>query len=1027
MKTCFLSRWLLILLFFIFVPVLLYAQTAKVTGLVQDSEGFPLIGVNVLVKGTTNGGITDFDGNFILSSVSKGAVLVFSYVGYDSKEVIYKGESKLHVVLESSSLLLNEVVAIGYEVKKKSVVTGAISSLNSDELLKARPANAVNALNGRVSGVNVVTNSGQPGSAPKLVIRGVGTNGNSNPLYVIDGLPMDDMNSLNPNDIESMEILKDATSAAIYGARASNGVVLITTKKGKKGKTSLSYDGYYGFSSVQKVPDMCNAEEYMMLMKEFAANDKAEVGNGIHVEPTGHDTDWFDEIFNTAPVTEHNLTATFGSDKGSSLISLNYLNQEGIIGESKSFFKRYTARFNGSYTINKHITVGGNINYTYRDRSGINTGTNGWNPIQYAYNIDPTTPVYDENSGDNLGYGVANTGYGRMWNPLAFMEQSSTGKNVTQHIFGNTYAEVTLLKDLVIRTDFGINHKNIRTRSYSPSYYHDVQNSSDKTTVNQGSNSNSSWQWENILRYKKQFANHNLSILLGTSASEDLYETLSGSRNNLPSEAIGNEWYWYLDAGDVMTATNKGSANPRHSMFSYFGRLSYNFAERYMAEVVVRRDGSSNFGPSNKYATFPGFSLGWNVSNEKFWNVKNFDSLKLRFSWGQNGNERISAFSYTSIIGNKYNYTFGASPTIYVGSAPNSLLNPDVHWETSEQFNVGADMTFFGGMLRGSIDWFKKDTKDLLFQPTLESIRGNDSAYKNMGKISNKGLEMQFTFRKQIGEVALNVSANASYLKNKVVNIGNANGYLDGGLWRETTNVTRMQEGYAMGYFRLYKVLGIFQTPEEVQNYKNDKGVVIQPNAVPGDFIWQDTDGNGVIEEADRIDCGNPWPKWTYGLNLGAEWRGFDFNMFLTGKAGFHVYASWFRSEGYGRANLPTFYLDRWTKEGDNKGVPRLSIKDPNENFIKPSTFFLYDASFLKIGSIELGYSFPQKWIEKVLLTKARVYVTVDNVATFTSYPFMDPEIGDMRGSGNNVLENGMDYGTYPQARTFRFGVSLAF
>ena len=1021
----------LIILLFIWLSSLcglsVSAQTGTVTGNITDSEGFPVIGASVVVKGTTNGVISDMDGNYSLSNISNGTVLLFSFVGLESQEVKYNGQSVINIVMKTSSVLLDEVVAIGYEVKKKSVVTGAISSLNSKEMLKARPTNVVNALNGRVSGVNVVTNSGQPGSAPKLVIRGVGTNGNSNPLYVIDGLPMDDMNSVNPNDIESIEILKDATSAAIYGARAANGVVLITTKKGEEGKTSISYDGYYGFSTVQKKPDMLNALEYTQLMKEFAANDGNEVQNGIVTEPNGIDTDWFDELFNTAPITEHNVTATLGSKQGSSLLSVNYLNQDGIVGEDKSSFERVTARLNSSYNINKFIKVGANINYAYTEKIGVATGTNGWNPIQYAYNIEPTVPVYDPDSDDTFGYGTSTTGYGRTWNPLAFMDESAQGTNITQHLYGNIFAEITLYKDLVFKTDFGVNHKNNRSRSYSPIFYHTPDNKSDKNTISQNSHSNSSWQWENTLRYKKEFGDHNISVLLGTSATEGRYEYINASRNNLPNEALTNEWYWYLNAGDVMTSTNSGSANARHAMFSYFSRLSYNYAEKYMAEFVIRRDGSSNFGPKNKYAVFPGFSLGWNISNEKWWNVKNFDSFKLRASWGQNGNERISAFSYTSIIGNVYNYTFGKTPTVHIGSAPNSLVNENVRWETSEQLNIGADMAFFGGMLRGSIDWFKKDTKDLLFQPTLESIRGNQSAYRNMGKISNQGVEFQLTFNKSFGDVNLTASGNVSYLHNEVVKIGNSNGYLDGGLWRETTNITRMQEGYTMGYFRLYKTLGIFQNWDEVNNYKYPDGTLIQPDAQPGDFIWQDTDGKNGITEADRVDCGNPWPKWTFGMNLGAEWKGWDFNIFLTGKADFNVYAAWFRNEGYGRANLPSFYLDRWQKEGDDNGVPRLSIEDPNGNFQKPSDFYLYDASYLKIGSLELGYSFPQKLITKVLLTKARIYAAIDNVATFTSYPFMDPEVGDMRANGNNVLENGIDYGIYPQARTFRFGVSLSF
>lgn len=447
---------LMCMLILIMFSLPLKAQNGRVSGCITDSDGLPVIGASILVKGTTNGIISDLDGIYVLENVPMESTLIYSFVGYDTQNIVYKGQSTIDVQLKTSAIALDEVVAIGYEVKKKSVVTGAISSIDSDDLLQSKPANAVNALSGRVSGVNVVTNSGQPGSAPKLVIRGVGTNGNSNPLFVIDGLPMDDMNSVNPNDIESMEVLKDATSAAIYGARAANGVVLITTKKGKKGKTSLAYDGYYGFSTVAKKPTMLNDEQYIMLMKEFADNDDMPLAGGVPTAPTGYNTDWFNEILNTAPVTEHNITANFGSDKGSSLLSLNYLDQNGIIGEDASFYKRFSTRLNSSYSINDFLSVGANVNYAYIENSGVATGINGYNPISYAYNIDPTTPVYDENSNDTFGYGVSPVPYSRMWNPIAFMDEAPKNKNITQQFFGNVYAEITFIKDLVFRTDFGI-------------------------------------------------------------------------------------------------------------------------------------------------------------------------------------------------------------------------------------------------------------------------------------------------------------------------------------------------------------------------------------------------------------------------------------------------------------------------------------------------------------------------------------------------------------------------------------------
>lgn len=1003
----------------------MYAQGKTVSGTVKDTDGFTVPGANIIIKGTGNGTISDLDGNYTLSNVAINDVLVFSFVGLEAKEIVFKGQQPLDVVLESSAIALQEVVAIGYGVKKKSVVTGSISSLDADELLKAKPANPVNALNGRVSGVTVIKGSGQPGAVPKLVIRGVGTNGNSSPLFVIDGLPMSDMNSVNPNDIKSMEVLKDATSTAIYGARGANGVVLITTKKGKKGQTSLSYDGYFGWSSVQRRPTMLNTDQYITLMQEFYRNDNLPYPSTMPTKNEGIDTDWLGALFNTAPVTEHNVTATMGSEKGSTLLSLGYLDQNGIMGGDKSYFTRYSVRSNSQYDINDYVTVGANVNYNFIDRNTIGSGKNGFNILQYAFQMDPATPVYDEVNGDSYGYGMSHVPFSRMWNPLAHLEIASNGKTQQQKFYGNAYIEITPIKNLVFKSDVGANINTLQARSYAPSYEHNMQ-INDKTMVQQNSNTSVAWQWENTLRYQRAFGEHDLSVLLGTTASRNNYNFLKGSRQNMPEEALRNPNYWYLNAGDVNSATNEGGANPTHSIYSVFGRLSYNYAERYMTEFVIRRDGSSNFGHKNRFATFPGVSVGWNVSNEKFWKLKDFQTLKLRLSWGQNGNEAISPFSYTSIIGNMKYYTFGMSQSVTPGSAPNSLVNSDVKWETSEQINFGADFGLFKGKIRGSVDLFRKTTKDLLFRPTLESVRGNIAAFQNVGKIANEGVEFQLTYRTNINKVNLSLSGNASYLQNEVIKIGNSNGYLEGGMWRNGgIRITRMEEGFPIGYFYGYKTNGIFQNEADIQNYKNSEGKVIQPNAKPGDFKWFDRNDNGRVDSDDRVNIGNPWPKWTYGATISADWNGFDFNMFLSGKADFDVFTAQYRGESYGKANLPSFYLDRWQKDGDITSVPRLSVKNANGNFSKPSDFYVYDGSYLKIGGIEVGYSFPEKWIKSALLSKARVYVAVDNVATFTNYPFLDPEVGSV--GDNNILETGIDYSMYPLARTFRVGFNLKF
>lgn len=1016
---CLSKKLLMTIVAFLALGVSVFAQSVSISGTVVDSDGLPLPGVNVVEKGTTNGTITQISGEYLITVPADGTI-VFSFIGFEDQEVLVDGKKVIDVKLLESSIGLDEVVAVGYGVKKRSVVTGSISSLDSKDILQSRPADINQAFAGRAAGVVVSQSSGQPGSSPKITIRGVGTNGNSNPLYVIDGLPMDDMNSVNPNDIESLQVLKDATSAAIYGARAANGVILITTKKGKKGETTLSYDGFYGVQSAFNQPDLLNTDEYLMLMKEYYVNDGSPYPGTMPTQNNGIDTDWLDAITSSAPVQEHNVTATMGSEKGSVLLSLGYRNQDGIIGGNldKSFFKRYNARMNANFDINENVTVGANFNFTHIDRGGISTGSNGYNAVSYGLLMDPTTPVYGDGyaPADESGYGTTTVPFGRMWNPMSFMDVSSNGFNRSERLYGNTFAKISFLKDFVLKTDFAVNFNSGRSRSFNPIYYHNVSNYSTTNKVSQNSDRTAFWQWENTLTYTKKIGDHNITALVGTSASQNTYESLGGSRVGYPAEADTNDNFWWLNSGNIEGATNYGEANPVHTIASYFGRLSYNYQEKYMAEFVVRRDGSSNFGPSDRYAVFPGVSVGWNVSNEEFWKVNNFDQLKLRASWGQNGNEAISPFSYTSTIANDRNYTLG-NGSVITGSSPSNLVNPNVKWETSEQLNIGADMVFYNGKIRASVDYYTKTTKDLLFKRTVEAVRGNSAPYYNAGEIKNSGLEFQIGYNFKVGEVDFAVNANASYLKNEVTKVGNDNGYEEGGWWKTSTNVSRMQEGLPIGTFYGYKIDGIFQTQADIDP-------TIYPNAQPGDFKWHDTNGDGKITPDDRTDIGNPWPKWTYGLSINAKWNGLDFSMMMHGKADVDVWMAQYRDEAYGRANLPSYWLNRWQQAGDNNGVPRLSITDANNNVRNASEFHVQDASFFKIGTMELGYTLPKNWVKSVNLSKVRIYAAADNVAVFTDYPMFDPEVGAMEG---NILNTGLDYSMYPQARTIRFGLNVGF
>ncbi len=1012
-------------------------EKLTITGTVKDDVGIPLPGVTVRVKGTTTGTITDLEGKYTMNNIPEDAILLFSFIGMLPQKIAVNGQTSIDLTMQEDTVGLEEVVVVGYGVKKKSVVTGAISSLSSDELLQSKPSNVSSALNGRASGVVVSPASGQPGTTPSVTIRGVGTNGNSSPLYIIDGLPMGDMNAVNPNDIESMEVLKDATSAAIYGARAANGVILITTKKGKAGQSTFTYDGFTGVQNAYNVPEMMNSEQYINMVKQFHDNDNPnEAGNypdWIKALNPDIDTDWFDEITQTAPITEHNLTATFGGKKGSTLLSLSYRTQDGIIGGDEASFERYSARINTNQKVKDWFTIGANVNVMHMNRNILPTWLNSWNVAHKAFSMEPTSPIYagpgtdyPDMPYDDRGYAVTTAPALIGHNPIHFMKiVGSNNTRKTDLFYGNAFVKIEPVKNLIIKTDIAANIGNTNNKNFTPAYYHNSYHQQESSLIEQNSNRSTFWQWENTITYTYSFGGHNLSSLLGITASENHYQMISGTRNNLPEIADNNSDWWYLNAGDVATAMNNGTANARHAIASIFGRVSYDYKNKYMMEVVIRRDGSTNFGPQNKYAVFPGVSAGWNISSEDFWKVEHFDILKLRASWGQNGNEAISPFSFTSIMGNDYYYVFGNNPLILPGSVPNTLVNPDVRWETSEQFNVGADMTFYNGKLRANIDYYTKKTKDLLLEPVIENVRGNDTPFYNVGEVSNHGVEMQISYNINIGDVQLGINANASYLKNEVISVGNDNGYIEGAERLVKNEIaTRMQEGYPLGHFIGYKTRGIFQNQEQINSHAYADGTLIQPDASPGDLIFEDLDGQGGITSDDRTMIGNPWPKWTYGLNINVMWKGFDFSTFFTGKLDLDVMDGFYQPNYYGSSNMPAFYTEAWKQEGDNTNIPRFTATDPNQNNILNSDFFVYDASFLKIGTVEFGYTFPRNILDKVKLSRIRIYAAMDNVAIFTKYPFFDPEVGAM---GNNILSTGIDHAVYPQGRTSRIGITVDF
>ncbi len=1015
-----------------------FAQNATVKGSISDSMG-PMIGASVSVDGTQIGTVTELDGTFTLPNVPTDGTLTFSFIGYKSQSLPYVANKTYNVILEEDLTSLDEVIVVGYEVKKKSVVTGAIGGIDAEDLSKSKSTNAVSALSGRVSGVNVMTSSGQPGTTPDLIIRGVGTNGDSSPLYVVDGLQMSDLATINPNDIESMEVLKDATSTAIYGARGANGVVLVTTKKGKEGRTSLTYDGYYGVQTARYMPELLNSEEWVDYTttahyNSYDAESAALILSTVCLD-TSVNTDWLDVITDPAAIQQHNITISTATEKTSSIVSFGYLDQYGVIGgnnadvgNDKSHYTRYTLRLNSSYKVTDYLTAGANVNLAYIKSGSISTAPNYNNPYKDGLYMEPTVPVYGYNA-DDQGFSTTTTGSPKGSNPVSGLYSYSEADNNRTNISANMWLDIQPTKDLTFRSSMTGTLNNVYNRSFSPAYYHTTNQNRASNELTNTSNLSIGWQWENTALYRKSLGEHNFSLLMGQSALQSDYQYFTAYRSDLADESTTNENYRYLDAGDVSTSTNEGAASATHTMTSYFARLSYNYKEKYMVEGVVRRDASSNFGPENKWGTFPGASVGWNVHNEDFWDVEAINALKVRASWGQNGNESIDPFSYTSMMTTQYNYPFG-DEYLY-GTTTDSTVNEDVKWETSEQIDFGVDLSFFGGKLTATADWYKKTTKDLLFQTTVSAVQGsNSTAYYNIGQVSNKGFEFMVSYRDNIGDLNYNVSVNMSTLKNNTDFINNEIGYITGGNDTNLTyDLTRMEAGHEIGYFYLFKTDGIFQSQEEIDAYINENGDMYQPDAVPGDYKWVDVDGDGDVDDDDRTDCGSGWAKMTYGASLNLDYKGFDFSVQLVAKTGLKVYPGHLSPQAIGVNNSIKAIADRmWSETNTSGKYARLttSAGDTNDNWTKPADVMLENGNFLNINVMELGYSLPTNLLNKLQLTQVRVYVAVDNPFMFKSYYGSTPELSS-QSSTADILSTGIDYLTYPSSRTSRVGLTVTF
>lgn len=1004
------------------------AQTpGTVSGVVTDASG-PVAGVAVIVKGTSIGTSTDNNGAYTIKA-SESDVLVYSFLGYKTQEIAVQSRSQIDVQLESDSQIVDEVVVVGYGVQKKSLVTGAISSVKGSDLETTGIMRADDALAGKTAGVQVVSNSGQPGSDVQIYIRGVGTNGTATPIYIVDGIAVSGIEYLNPSDIESIEVLKDAAASAIYGARGGNGVVLITTRHSEEGQWSVNYDFSYGIQNIARKIDVLNAREYAIIQNEAAANGGTTLPFTDEQITSFHQgTDWQEAILNrNAGVQRHNVRVSAGTAHSSFNGSASYLNQDGILAEGKSNFKRYTINLSADHKLlpEDALTVGEKIVVSHVKKQSVTQNSSTAGPLVGALNMDPLTPVYDPYQTDELygGFGVSKYVSQEVVNPVARIYYSN-GRTLYTTMKGSVFAELKFLKDFRLRGTASADITWTDDFGYSPMYK--LNSTTGNTTANgasQGYDQYRTLSYEGYLTWGHVYNDkHDVSAMVGASLLQRSSLSLSASRNNLK---IDDEEHAYISMATSSTASASGGPGNPSAIVSFFARANYAYDNRYMITATVRRDGSSRFGPNNRFGTFPSVSVGWNISNEEFLrDVRWLDALKLRASWGQNGNENIGDFAYLATISTYgLSYPFGSQITtgnLAVGAAPTKVVNPDLKWETSEQTDIGVDLHLLG-CLGFTFDYYIKETKDLLVTTPVPLMLGNSFPTANAGNVRNSGVEFAVDFQRQFGKWNIAVNGNISYNKNKVTYVGTDTGYVTGATVQGITGaVTRMEAGHAMSYFWGYKTLGIFQNQAEIDAWVNSEGVQIQPDARPGDFRFQDTNDDGVIDDNDRVDLGNPFPTVTFGLNLNVSAYGFDLGITSAGQAGNKIF-SVLRRADLPMSNYGAWVLGRWHGEGTSNSIPRVTTTDTNLNWTRPSDFYLKDGDFWRIRNITLGYTF--RIPEKYYLQKIRVFASVDNAFTFTKYEGYDPEIGN----GGSILSSGIDRGVYPRPRTVSVGLNLTF
>lgn len=1043
----------LLMVFLLSIQITVFGQEKQITGTVYDQSGGTLPGVNVVVKGTTIGTITDIDGKYAINVPEGRTELLFSFIGYADQLIAIGGQSQIDVTMQEDVQQLNEVVAIGYGVQKKKLNTGSSVNFGGDEIQKLNTSNPMEALKGISAGVNITQSNGQPGTDARVYIRGVGTIDNAGPLYIVDGVSTGNITHLAPSDIESIDVLKDAASAAIYGSRAANGVILVTTKSGKKGRRpSVSYDFYNGWHQAVNMPEMLNASQYIEIMNEASDNDFLARGKEPRpiawekqfpyyqevLDGTWNGTDWLSEIIDdNAGVQSHSVNVTGGSEMSTYSLGFSHLKETGIIGKgTNNVYKRMNIRLNSDHVIYNNgsldvVKIGETLNFTNSNNPTVRTGNIYWNDMHNALVTSPLLPMDAEDETDKAyPYHYAVTWNSLESNPIANMiYNTKNSTNTSNKILGKFYAEIQPLRNLIYRSSIGVDAWFGNSRSYTEPYELASAALSTIDRISQSMNQGYTWTFTNTLSYNYNIGDHNITGLLGTEAIKNK-QSLSMSTSN-EGNIFGDWQHAYIDNATTLTTntTIAGRDDYGWGMLSFFGRLSYDFRETYLFTAVMRADASSNFTDRNRWGYFPSFSGGWVASNESFMqDVPLINFLKFRGSWGQNGNQDIRPFQFLSTLSfEDSRYYFGTDKTAYqLGAYPAILPNPDIKWETSEQLDLGFDVHFFESKLQLNFDWYNKTTRDwLVIAPSLATY-GTDPAYINGGSIVNKGIELVARWQDNFGDLKYSVSVSYANNTNEVTEIKNEEKIIHGAsasnvLSQGMAELYRAEVGYPIGYFWGLKTDGILQNDADVAAYVGPEGTPYFKDSKPGDVRFVDENEDGVIDDLDKVMLGDPNPDHIIGLQLNLDYKGAYLQVTSNGQFGQQVAMAYHQATGP-KSNYTTDILDKyWHGEGTSNVWPALSLS-PNRNTQWVSDLYIHDADFLRISNVTVGYDLKTAF-PKMPLGEARVYVSAKNLYTFTKYPGMDPEVG----YGPDKWASGIDVGLYPSARTYMVGISLTF